>query len=93
MKNLMKKLSRVDRHDRREELENDAAEQIKAAGSQAPPEVQAAAWASAASPAVAPEALAAPVAHAGAAPAAPGAPQGRRLTVQERMAARELQHR
>ncbi len=89
MKNLMKKLSRVDRHDRREELENDAAEQIKAAGSQAPPEVQAAAWASAA----APEAPAAPVAHAAPAPGGPGPSQGRRLTVQERMAARELQNR
>ncbi len=79
MKNLLRKLARVERHDRREELEHEAAERIREAGGQAPPEAYASSWSSAAPPAPAPST------------AAP--PSGRRLTVQERLAARELQNR
>ncbi len=82
MKNLLRKLARVERHDRREELEHEAAERIREAGGQAPPEAYASSWSSAAPPAPAPST---------AAPAA--TPSGRRLTVQERLAARELQNR
>ncbi len=91
MKSLLRKLSRVDRPDRREELEHDAAEQIKMAGSQPPPEAQASSWASSAPPAPEPATPAGPTASAAPAAAGQGGSGGRRLTVQERMAARELQ--
>ena len=80
MKNLLKKLSGADRPDRRVAWEQEAAERIKEVGGQAPPEASAAAWTN-----PAPEATAAAEATA--------APTGRRLTVQERVAARELQNR
>ncbi len=84
MKNLLKKLSRGGGTDRRAELEQEAAEQISSAANQRPT-----------------EALAASV-HGGATPDADVAqhqaqahvaepPAGRRLTVQERVAARQLQ--
>ena len=74
MKNLLKKLSKADRPDRRAAWEQDAAERIKEVGAQPPPEASAAAWANPA-------------------PETTAAPAGRRLTVQERLAARELQNR
>ncbi len=79
MKNLLRKLARVERHDRREELEHEAAERIREAGGQAPPEAYASSWSSAA--------------PAPSTPAPAATPSGRRLTVQERLAARELQNR
>lgn len=108
MKSLLKKLSRADRPDRREQLENEAAERIREVGGQAPPEAFASTWAAGvASPAPA-MAASAPARHippaadahtlvptAPARPnsAEPSAPVGRRLTAQERLAARELQSR
>ncbi len=86
MKNLLKKLSGADRNDRRESLEHDAAERIKEVGGQAPPEAYASGWAPGAAPAPGPAAVAS--SHA-----APVASAPRRLTVQERVAARELQSR
>ncbi|MDP8954188.1 MAG: hypothetical protein M3N37_04590 [Actinomycetota bacterium] len=83
MKNLLKKLSGAPRNDRRESLENEAAQRIQELGGQAPAEAYSSQWVSAASPAPA-----SPAPHA--APVASGA---RRLTVQERVAARELQGR
>ena len=85
MKNLLKKLSGSPRNARRESLENEAAQRIQELGGQAPAEAYSSQWESAASPA---PASPAPASHA--APVASGA---RRLTVQERMAARELQGR
>jgi hypothetical protein len=82
MKNPLKKLSGSKRADRREALEQEAAEKIRQASSQAPPEASSAAWAH--------PAAEAPVFEA--APSAPltaHAPAGRRLTVQERLAARQ----
>lgn len=78
MKNLLKKLSGADRNDRREALEHDAAEKIKEVGGQPPAEVSSASWVNAAPESAAPESA---------------APAGRRLTVQERVAARQLQDR
>lgn len=86
MNNLLKKLSRADRHDRREDLEREAAERIKEVGGQAPPEAYASSSATAGSPPPP-----APVETGTGATAGPAA--GRRLTVQERVAARELQNR
>lgn len=82
MKNPLKKLSRANRTDRQEALEQDAAEKIKEVSGHAPPEISQATWvhpAPAAGPDVAP---ATP-------PSAEHLPAGRRLTVQERMAARQ----
>ncbi len=88
MKNLLKKLSGAPRNDRRESLENEAAQRIQELGGQAPAEAYSSQWVSAASPAPASPAPASP-----APPAAPVASGARRLTVQERVAARELQGR
>ncbi len=85
MKNLLKKLSRFERFDRRAELEQEAAERIKSVGSQAPAEASAASAWDVAAP-TPPEAPAHDVPPAGDTPSA-----GRRLTVQERVAARQLQ--
>lgn len=94
MKNLLKKLSGAGRNDRREALEHEAAERIKEVGGHAPAEAYASEWAttSPSAPPSAPEPVAASAAVAPAPHAAPVAPAGRRLTVQERMAARELQN-
>lgn len=89
MKNLLKKLSGAGGNDRREALEHEAADRIKEVGGQAPPEAFASQWATAAAPTQEPVA---PAAAAPARHAAPAATAGRRLTVQERMAARELQN-
>ncbi len=78
MKNPLKKLSEAKRTDRRETLEHEAAEKIREASSHAPPEGNTASWAH-----PAPESAARQDA-----PSVP-APAGRRLTVQERMAARQ----
>lgn len=83
MKNLLRRLSKADDPARREELERQAADQIKAAGTTRPAEVDALAWgASAPSPA--------PEADSGQPEPAPAAPN-RRLTAQQRAAARKLQ--
>ncbi len=79
MKNLLKKLSISGGTDRRAELEAEAAERIKAVGSERPAEAMAA---SHPAPSHAE--------HRSEQPAATG-PSGRRLTVQERVAARQLQ--
>ena len=85
MKNLLKKLSRFERFDRRAELEQEAAERIKSVGSQPPAEASAvSAWDAATS--TTPDPAAHDSVSAGDTP-----PAGRRLTVQERMAARQLQ--
>ena len=84
MKNLLKKMSGASRTDRREALEQEAAEKIKAVGGRdAPPEAFSASWAA--------SGAGSPAAPVGAPPAAGPAPAGRRLTVQERMAARQPQ--
>lgn len=80
MKNPLKKLAGSKHTDRREALEQDAAEKIKQVGSQAPSEVTAATWAH-----PAPEA---PLPHTMPSTTDEHAPTARRLTVQERMAAR-----
>ncbi len=76
MKNPLKKLSEAKRTDRRETLEQEAAEKIKEASSHAPPEATSASWAH-----PAPESADREV--------APSVAADRRLTVQERMAARQ----
>ena len=81
MKNLLKKLSRTGDVDRRAELEHEAAEHIKAASSQPPSEVT-----EGPAPVSADADVDAGAAHQRLAP-----PPGRRLTVQERVAARQLQ--
>ncbi|HWH34823.1 MAG TPA: hypothetical protein VNT56_05815, partial [Acidimicrobiales bacterium] len=87
MKKLLKKLSRADQPGRRDALEQEAAEQIRQASGQAPPP-EAASWA-AAPPSAAPAAPAPGDNRVGSAHGAPApAPGGRRMTVQERMAAR-----
>lgn len=84
MKKLLQKLSRADQPDRRDALEQEAAEQIKQASAQAPPPE--ANWAP--SPSSAPPAApAGSDARVGSAHGAP-VPGGRRMTVQERLAAR-----
>lgn len=85
MKNLLRKLSGADKNDRREALEHEAAERIKEVGGQPPAEAHASSWASA--PMSAPD-EATPSTPESLSPSA-----GRRLTVQERVAARELQNR
>lgn len=83
MKNLLRRLSKADDPARRQEIERQAADEIKAAGSTPPAEANAASWAptdtdtetDTAQPEPAP------------APAAPN----RRLTAQQRAAARKLQ--
>lgn len=87
MKNLLKKLSGADRNDRREALEHDAAEKIKEVGGKPPAEVTSASWVNPV-PATDAPATGAPVTDA----PVTDAPAGRRLTVQERMAARQLQN-
>lgn len=82
MKNPLKKLSGSKRADRRETLEQEAAEKIRQASSQAPPEAISPAWTHPAPEA--PDFKAAP-----SAPPTVQAPAGRRLTVQERLAARQ----
>lgn len=79
MKNLLKKLSRADQGDRRQAIELEAAQQLEAASGHAPPpEAAAAAWAASSAPVPATPA-----------PPTPGPAAGeRRLTVQERVAAR-----
>jgi len=81
VKNPLKK-SGSKRTDRRETLEQEAAEKIRQVGSQPPPEVSSAStsWVH-----PAPEAIAVDVAPSDAGELAPS---GRRLTVQERMATR-----
>lgn len=79
MKNLLKKLSLSGGTDRRAELEAEAAERIKAVGSERPAEAI-----TASHPAPA------PVEHRPEQPVA-SRPSGRRMTVQERVAARQLQ--
>lgn len=79
MKNLLKKLSRFEGSDRRAELEREAAEHIKSVGGERPAEAAGvSAWGAPSVPAPAPE-------------PAPTSAGGRRLTVQERLAARELE--
>ncbi len=87
MKNLLRRLSKADDPARRQEIERQAADEIKAAGSTPPAEANSASWAPSA-----------PDTHTGtgtdtaqpeAAPA-PAAPN-RRLTAQQRAAARKLQ--
>ena len=82
MKNLLKKLSRPGGSDRLAELEKEAAEQIKAVGGQRPPEADAPIPAPASSELDPPYHEEQP---------RPTAPSGRRMTVQERVAARQLQ--
>ena len=86
MKNPLKKLSRSGNNEWREEIERQAAEEIRAAGSQRPTEASAEAWT--------PPTQQAPAATPGVerqrnpgteAPAEPG----RRLTAQQRVAARQ----
>lgn len=81
MKNPLKK-SGTKHADRRETLEQEAAEKIRQVGSHVPPEVSTAStsWVH-----PAPEAIAGDVEPSD---AAEHAPTGRRLTVQERLAAR-----
>ncbi|MBW3574667.1 MAG: hypothetical protein KY450_07340 [Actinobacteria bacterium] len=85
MKNLLKKLSRGGGTDRRAELEHEAAEQISSAARQRPTEALAA---SAHGGGATPDAEAA---HHQADAHVAEPPAGRRLTVQERVAARQLQ--
>ncbi|MBW3580644.1 MAG: hypothetical protein KY447_03425 [Actinobacteria bacterium] len=85
MKNLLNKLSRS-ASDRRAELEHEAAERLKSVASQPPAEASTGAWGA--------PAPTAPEGHAErheAPEASVPAPSGRRLTVQERVAARQLQ--
>jgi hypothetical protein len=82
LSDLLKKLSRLDRHNQTEAREREATERIQSAGSQPPEEI--AAWGpSATAPTTAPH-------HDEQAEGAPPAP-ARRLTAQERVAARALQ--
>lgn len=87
--NLLKKVSRLDRHDRTEELQHEAADHIASVGSQPPADVASASWAPAPAgpPSAAPQAS---VPHQTAEQDAQPAP-ARRLTAQERVAARQLQ--
>lgn len=79
MKNLLRRLSKADDPARREEIERQAADEIKAAGSAPPAEASSAAWGPSA-----------PEADAGRPEPAPATPN-RRLTAQQRAAARKLQ--
>ena len=81
MKNLLRRLSKADDPARREELERQAADEIKAAGSTPPAEANSGSWA--------PSAPATDTAQPESAPA-PAEPS-RRLTAQQRVAARKLQ--
>lgn len=79
MKNPLRKLSRTDQGGRRQAIEQEAAQQLEAASDQAPPpETAAVSWVNSSTPV--PET----------APSSPPGPAAveRRLTVQERMAAR-----
>ncbi|MDP8988325.1 MAG: hypothetical protein M3N25_00645 [Actinomycetota bacterium] len=81
MKNLLRRLSKADDPARREEIERQAADEIKAAGSTPPAEASSAAWGPTAADTDAGQPDGAP------GPAAPN----RRLTAQQRAAARKLQ--
>jgi hypothetical protein len=83
MKNLLRRLSKADDPSRREEIERQAADEIKAAGSTPPAEASLASW-GASAPTPAPEA------DAGRPEPDPATPN-RRLTAQQRAAARKLQ--
>ena len=85
MKNLLRRLSKADDPARRQELERQAADEIKAAGSTRPAEANSASWAPTAPDAHTDIDTAQP--EAAPAPAAPN----RRLTAQQRAAARKLQ--
>ncbi|MDP9006534.1 MAG: hypothetical protein M3N15_06450 [Actinomycetota bacterium] len=87
MKNLLKKMSRS-ASDRRAELEHEAAERLKSVASQPPAEASTGAWGAPAPTAPEPSGHAE---HHEAPEASVPAPSGRRLTVQERVAARQLQ--
>lgn len=87
---LLKKISRLNRHDRTEELQHEAADHIASVGSQPPADGGSASWA--------PAPPAPPVAAAAHQPAEQNSPPSpadpapaRRLTAQERVAARQLQ--
>ncbi len=92
--NLLKKVSRLDRHDRTEELQHEAADHIASVGSQPPADVDSASWAPAPAgpPSAAPQAPAPhQTAEQDAQPARVQPAPARRLTAQERVAARQLQ--
>jgi hypothetical protein len=78
MKNLLRRLSKADDPSRREELERQAADEIKEAGSTPPAEANVSSW-GAPAPAAEPE------------PVPAQAAPNRRLTAQQRAAARKLQ--
>lgn len=85
MKNLLRRLSKADDPARRQEIERQAADEIKAAGTTPPAEANSASWASTApdtdtgTDTAQPEPVPAP------------AEPNRRLTAQQRAAARKLQ--
>ncbi|MBW3548569.1 MAG: hypothetical protein KY452_10605 [Actinobacteria bacterium] len=83
MKNLLRRLSKADDPARRQEIERQAADEIKAAGSTPPAEANSGSWAPSAPDADTDTAQP----EAAPAPAAPN----RRLTAQQRAAARKLQ--
>lgn len=83
MKNLLRRLSKADDPARRQEIERQAADEIKAAGSTPPAEANSASWAPTAPDTDTDTAQPEPVP----APAEPN----RRLTAQQRAAARKLQ--
>lgn len=87
MKNLLKKLSRTEDRGWRDEIERQAADEIKTVGSKRPPEAASApsSFINESSKAPAPQ-VEEPVRSSAAAP-----PAGRRLTAQQRAAARQLQ--
>lgn len=83
MKNLLRRLSKADDPARRQEIERQAADEIKAAGTTPPAEANSASWAPTAPDTDTDTAQPEPVP----APAEPN----RRLTAQQRAAARKLQ--
>lgn len=83
MKNLLRRLSKADDPARREEIERQAADEIKAVGSAPPAEANSGSWAPSA-----PESDT----HTAQPESAPApAEPNRRLTAQQRVAARKLQ--
>ena len=83
MKNLLRRLSKADDPARRQEIERQAADEIKAAGSTPPAEANSASWA--------PSAPDTDTDTAEPEPAPTPAEPNRRLTAQQRVAARKLQ--
>ncbi|HEV2766126.1 MAG TPA: hypothetical protein VGV63_00280 [Acidimicrobiales bacterium] len=79
MKNLLRRLSKADDPARRQELERQAADEIKAVGNTPPAEANSGSWAPSAPATAQPESASAP------------AEPDRRLTAQQRLAARNLQ--